>query len=125
MLWSLIKPTCELYPARLRIISKQQLPSRRSADGVSFGGMRGATMRLDPTHSCLKTRFDVLFLCAFSLVSLIIQVIVGTGAAGRPRNTRRRFFAGLGILSRFLLQGPVFVRLRAPLTTMELFVDLS
>ena len=35
------------------------------------------------------------------------------------------FFPGLGILSRFLLQGPIFVRLRAPLTTIELFVDLK
>ena len=50
--------------------------------------------------------------------------IVGTGAAGRPRNSRHRFYPGFGISSRFLLQGPIFVRLRAPLTTIELFVDL-
>jgi hypothetical protein len=86
--------------------------------------MRGATTRLDLARSWSTARFNVLFLCAFSLVSLITQVIVGTGAAGRPRNSRHRFYPGFGISSRFLLQGPIFVRLRAPLTTIELFVDL-
>ena len=118
----LIMPTCELYPAQARIISQQRWSPRTRVDRGCFGRDGRCD---DAARTLLVLGLQHALTRCFSFVSVLIQVIVGIGAAGRPQNTRhQRFFRAWNFVAVFA-SGPIFERLRAPLMRLELFLDLS
>jgi len=77
--------------------------------------MRGATTRLDLARSWSTARFDVLFLCALSLVSSITQVIVSIERPEGLETCRVGFFRAWKFPAAFT-SGPPYC---APLCTAD------